>query len=201
MIVIGVTGGVGTGKSTVARMFAARGARVLDADRITHALMRRGTSVWRKIRARFGRAVLAPDGSIDRRALGRKAFASRRSLAALCRIIHPAVRREIAKRLRTIQKVHPKTVAVLDVPLLIESGGAYPLDYLVVVSAPLSVAARRLKARAGWSPAEVKRRQVFQMPLSQKAKQADFVVRNAGSEESTRRQVNRIFKKISKEKG
>ena len=104
-MVIGVTGGVGSGKSTVARMFGRRGARGLDADRITHELMRPGTAVTRRIRARFGGEVLAPQGGVDRRRLGRLVFGDRRRLKRLTGIIHPAVRREIQERLGRIRRI------------------------------------------------------------------------------------------------
>ena len=195
MIVIGVTGGVGTGKSTVARMFGRRGAVVLDADRITHELMRSGTAVTRRIRARFGAEVLTPEAGVDRRRLGRLVFGSRARLKTLTGIIHPAVRREIQGRLRRIRRSKPEAVAVLDIPLLYESGHYKP-DVVVVVSAPLRAAARRLGRRSGWSLREVKRRSSFQMPLREKAGRADFVVHNGGSLQETRRQVAEVWKRI-----
>lgn len=201
MLVIGVTGGVGTGKSTVARMFARRlGAEVLDADRITHELMRPSRPVWRRIRARFGEQVLAPDGRIDRRLLGAVAFSRRQRMRALVRIVHPEVRRQVQRKLRAIQRRNPKGVAVLDIPLLIEAGRAYRPDRLVVVSAPLSIAARRLQARSGWTLAEVRKRSSFQMPLQKKERLADFVVKNSGSLAATRRQVAAVCRKIVKER-
>ena len=199
MIVIGVTGGVGTGKSTVARMFGRRGAAVLDADRITHELMRPGTAVTRRIRARFGTGVLAPGGGVDRRRLGALVFGDRRRLKTLTGIIHPAVRREIQGRLRRIRRSKPDAAVVLDIPLLFESGHYRP-DWTVVVSAPLQTAARRLGRRSGWSQREVKRRSSFQMPLREKAGRADFVVHNGRSLQETRRQVAEVWKRIVKEK-
>lgn len=197
MKVIGVTGGLGTGKSTVARMFGDLGAVVLNADEIVHGLMEPGTGVYRKIRARFGEGVLAPGGRIDRRKLGKRVFSGHRGLLdGLTRIVHPAVRKRIRVCLRQIRRTRPKAVVVLDIPLLIESGSAYRTDALVVVRASSAAAARRLKARSGWSEAEVKRRSAFQMPLREKERKADFVVNNAGSKSATRRQVVGIWKKI-----
>ena len=218
-MVIGVTGGVGSGKSTVARMFGRRGAVVLDADRITHELMRPGTAVTRRIRARFGREVLTPKGGVDRRRMGARVFDSPARLKALTGIIHPAVRREIQKRLGRIRRKDPEAVgrsccrtrgtsgahppgggcpglvAVLDIPLLYESGHYRP-DVVVVVTAPLRAASRRLGRRSGWSLREVKRRSSFQMPLREKAGRADFVVHNGGSLQETRRQVADVWKEI-----
>ena len=196
MFVLGVTGGLGTGKSTVAKIFGALGATVLDADRITHALYRPGTPVFRKVRARFGKEILTPSGTIDRKRLGQRVFHNPRDLSALCRIVHPEVRRKIQEQLRRLAAKDPAAVAVLDVPLLMEAKEAYPVDAQVVVSAPLAVVSERLNRRSGWSLAEVKRRSGFQMPLKEKERQADFVVRNAGSLHSTRRQVKEIWKRI-----
>ncbi len=202
MIVIGVTGGVGTGKSTIARVFAEHlHAQVLDADRITHQLMRPRTAVWCRIRARFGKQVLARDGSIDRKKLGALAFGRPARIRELSRIIHPAVRRRIRERLQKIRRRNPNGAAVLDIPLLLEAGVVYRVDALVVASASLSVAARRLKSRSGWSLVQVKKRQSFQMPLRKKEQLADFVVKNSGSLAATRRQVATICRQIIKEKG
>ncbi len=201
MVIIGVTGGVGTGKSTVAKIFRKLGATVLDADRITHELLDPGTEVFRKIRARFGESVLTARGAIDRRRLGALVFRDPKRLRWLTAILHPAVRREIHKRLGKIRRQNSKAVVVLDVPLLIEAGNAYRLDALVVVSAPLKTVARRLKERSGWSFGELKARQAFQMPLREKEQRADFVVRNEGSLASTRRQAIQVWKQMVKENG
>ena len=198
-MVIGVTGGVGSGKSTVARLFAALGAEVFDADETVHRLMEPGGTVWKRIRSKFGPSVFYSAGRIDRKKLGAVVFASPAELAALNRIIHPEVRREILAGVRRLKARRPDGVAVLDIPLLLESGRVYRTDAVVVVTAPRSVAARRLKARSGWDAAEMNRRSRFQMPLSEKVKQADFVVRNGGSLAETRRRVVGIWKKITGE--
>jgi dephospho-CoA kinase len=199
MVVIGVTGGLGTGKSTVARLFGQLGAEVLDADRVVHRLMEPGRPVWKKIRAEFGPLVLEPGGRINRKRLGEIVFRSPSRLKALNRIVHPAVRRSILAEMSRLKRNRPRAVVVLDIPLLIESGRAYRTDAVVVVTASAAAAARRLKARSGWSPAQMKRRSGFQMPLREKVKHADFVVRNGGSLADTRRQVVRVWKKITGE--
>lgn len=177
-------------------MFSRRGASVLDADRITHELLQPGTAVARRIKARFGAEVLAPGGGVDRKRLAARVFGSPRRLKELTGIIHPAVRARIREQVAKIRRRKPGAVVVLDIPLLLESGGRYKTDAVVVVSAPFRTSARRLKARSGWSPAEVKRRSSFQMPLSQKEGRADFVVHNGGSLQETRRQVAEVWKQI-----
>jgi dephospho-CoA kinase len=200
LIVIGVTGGLGTGKSTVAAEFKRLGAQVLDADRVTRGLMAPGQTVFKKIVSVFGPAVLGPGGRLDRRALSEIVFRRRGALKKLTGIVHPEVRRQIRARVKRLSARKSALAAVLDVPLLLESKGAYRCDALVVVTAPPQAAARRLRLRSGWSDEEIKRRGRFQWPLARKAALADFVVRNGGSRGETRRQVVRVFSQIVKEK-
>ncbi len=199
MKIIGVTGGIGTGKSTVARMFEDLGGVVFDADRTVHRLMEPGGPIWKRVRTAFGPSALGADGRIDRKRIGEIVFRSPARLKVLSRILHPEVRRSILGDLARLKRRRPGAVAVLDIPLLIESGRAYRTDSIVVVTAPAREAARRLGKRSGWTPEEMKRRSRFQMPLREKVKQADFVVRNGGSLADTRRQVVRIWKKITGE--
>ncbi|MBI1952978.1 MAG: dephospho-CoA kinase [Candidatus Omnitrophica bacterium] len=200
MIVIGLTGGVGTGKSTVAAEFKRLGARVLDADRLARGLMEPGRPVFKKIVSVFGKTVLGPGGRLDRGALSERVFRRGGALKKLTGIVHPEVRRQIRARVKRMAARNPASVVVLDVPLLLESKGAYRCDALVVVTAPAETAARRLRLRSGWSVKEIKRRGRFQWPLARKAALADFVVRNGGSRMGTRRQVVRVFSQIVKEK-
>jgi len=201
MIIIGLTGGVGTGKSTVADIFKQLGAVVMDADGIAHELMRKGTPVWRAVRRAFGAGISSPTGQIDRKRLGALVFNDPRKLARLCQIVHPAVRRRFRELTRAIGRTKRGATVVWDIPLLIEAGPIYKVDALVVVSAPFQVAARRLRDRSGWSSTEVKKRQSFQMPLKKKERLADFVVYNNGSLTATRRQVVHIWNQIHKEGG
>jgi len=198
MIIIGLTGGVGTGKSTVAEIFKQLGAVVLDADGIAHELMRKGTPVWRAVRSSFGKEILSPSGQIDRKRLGALVFSDPKKLARLCQIVHPAVRRRFHKLTREIGRKKPGAMVVWDIPLLLEAGPVYQVDALVVVSAPFRVVAQRLRDRSGWSSTEVKKRQSFQMPLRKKERLADFVVRNGGSLAATRQQVVHIWNQIYK---
>jgi len=200
MTVLGLTGGIGTGKSTVAKMFQALGATVLDADRIAHTLMEPGTRVFRQIRARFGETVLREDGRLDRKRLAHRVFRNGRDLRILCRIVHPAVRQAILKELKRLRRVDSDGVVVLEIPLLFEAESApYPTDGVVVVTAPRRVAQRRWTARSGFSAAEFDRRSRFQWPLRKKVERADFVVDNGGSLAKTRRQVLEIWKSITGE--
>lgn len=175
-------------------MFRQLGAKVLDADRITHALMRRGTPVWRRIRTRFGPDILRPSGQIDRSRLGGLVFGHPRRLRELTDIIHPAVRRQMLGAIRRLKQRRPRVKAVvLDVPLLMEARSGYPVDVVGVVVAPIGVVFKRLWGRSGWTRAEVRRRAGHQMKLSLKERRADFTINNKGSRRSTRRQVVRVW--------
>lgn len=195
MIVIGVTGSVGTGKSTVARMFGALGADVLDADAIAREQMRPGRPVWRKIAAAFGPRVVRGNRSLCRQELAKIVFRDAAQRRRLERIVHPAVLAEIRQRIRDARRRRAKAV-VADIPLLVETGSHRWMDALVVVTARPAQQAARLRAKFGWSRDEVEARRRAQMALKAKAALADYVVDNAGSVEATRTQVKKIWKQL-----
>jgi len=195
MIVIGVTGGVGTGKSTVARMFGALGAEVLDADAIARELMRPGQPVWRRIVKAFGRRMVREDRTLCRRALARVVFRDAAQRRRLERIVHPAVLAEIRRRIRHARRQR-KTAVVADIPLLVETGSHRWMDALVVVTARPAQQAARLRAKFGWSREDVQARQHAQMALKAKVALADHVVDNTGSVGVTRTQVKRLWKQL-----
>jgi len=196
MVVIGVTGGVGTGKSTVARMFQRLGAVVLDADALAHEAMEPRRLAWRRIVRTFGEGVLNPDQTINRQRLAQRVFQDEPARARLERIIHPQVRREIRLRLGRLRRARRVRAVVLDVPLLIEAGAARLVDALVVVTALPEVQRRRLASRHGWSAEETEARRAAQWDLAAKAALADFVVDNSDGVDATRTQVKRIWKRL-----
>ena len=195
MIVVGVTGGVGTGKSTVARMLGMLGAEVLDADAIAHEQMRPGTSVWRRIVRAFGPRIVRESGSLCRQELARTVFRDAAKRRQLERIVHPAVLAEIRRRIRDATR-RRVTAVVADVPLLVETGSHRWMDALVVVTARPAQQAARLRAKFGWSRDEVDARRRAQLALKAKAALADYVVKNTGSVGATRTQVNTIWKQL-----
>lgn len=200
-IIVGVTGSFGTGKSTVADMLARRGAVVIDADKMAHDTLRR-SPVQRRLKRRFGSDVVTRSGQkteVNKKLLAQRGFASKKSWDDLCRIIHPEVLRQTRKELKAVFRRRPDAVAVLDVPLLIESGMASWVDPLVVVKASRRTQLARL-VRKGWLPAEAHRRLKWQMPLEKKVKLADVVIDNDGSRRSTESQVQRLWKSIKQEK-
>ena len=194
MIVVGLTGGVGTGKSTVARLLATHGAVVLDADALAHEALEPERPPARAIGRLFGRDIVNADRTINRAKLGRRVFASAAARRRLEAIVHPYVYRRIRQDLRRLRRDGARVV-VLDVPLLLETGGRTLADVVVVVTATPAVQRRRLKAR-GWSAREVAQRRRAQWALSRKIALADAVVENSNGLDNTRRQVNRLWKQL-----
>ena len=196
MVVIGVTGGVGSGKSTVAALFKRLGAVVLDADVIAHQLMEPKKLCWRKIVATFGRGILNDDETVNRRKLASVVFADAERRKALEEILHPQVMRQISYQLRDLRKSKRIKAVVLDVPLLLEVGGQKLVDMLVVVTVPRAVQLLRLQKKYGWTKEEVNARIDAQWDLSAKEALADTVVDNAANVDDTRRQVKQIWKQL-----
>lgn len=194
MVVIGVTGGVGTGKSTVARMFGQLGAVVLDADAMAHKVMEPKRLAWREIVKIFGEEALNDDQTINRRRLADRVFHDEARRKRLEAIIHPRVLREIRQQLRRFQRVRGLKAVVLDVPLLIEVGAHQLVDVLVVVTAPAAVQRDRLQRQHGWSQEDITARIGAQWDLSAKVALADDVIDNSDGVESTRTQVKQLWK-------
>ena len=189
MILIGLTGGVATGKSTVAAMFKRCGAVVIDADVLARTVVEPGKPAWREIVKTFGRSVLNPDRTIDRQTLGSIVFGSPAKRKQLERIIHPRVAREQQRLTREAAKHDPRAVVIYDVPLLFEAGIDTRVDVTIVVTADRETQVARLKKRNGLSRAEALRRIKSQMPLVQKRRLADFVI------DGTRRRTD-LFRQI-----
>ena len=198
MVVIGVTGSVGSGKSTVARCFQQLGAVVLDADAIARDLLQPQRAAWRDVTQVFGKQVLRPDRTIDRRILASIVFRDPRRRRVLERIIHPRVLRIIRQRLGELRRARNVRAIVLDVPLLLEVGAETLVDVVIVVTAPEEVQRARLKAAVGWSHGETTARMRAQWNLSAKVALADYVVDNSDGVEATRTQVRRIWNQLGR---
>ena len=193
MIVVGLTGGIATGKSTVAQMFKRCGAVIIDADQLARDVVRRGKPAWREIVKVFGDDVLNQDGSIDRHALGTIVFHNRQKLRRLEHIIHPRVAREEQRLARRIAKRAPHAVVVYEVPLLFESGAHQRVDTIVVVTADRETQIARLKHRNGMTRTEALRRIKSQMPLAQKVRGADVVLDGTGDKTLVRKEIRRLM--------
>jgi dephospho-CoA kinase len=197
VVVAGLTGGIASGKSTVAEMMAGAGAHRIDADRIAHALIRRGTPAYTRILSRFGSGLLGPDGEIDRRRLGEQVFADPDARRELETIVHPGVREEIARRLESLRRAARAALVLLEVPLLFEAGMDRGLDEVIVVYVPEEVQLERLLRRDRLTAAEAVARIRAQMPLAQKRALATRVIDNSGSLEETRVQALALYRQLA----
>lgn len=198
MLTVGVTGGVGSGKTTVSRMFEEEGAYLIDADQIARELIQPGSPAWKELLRVFGRTILQKDGTIDRSQLADLVFSNRRKRRLLNDILHPRIRREMEKRAREIARKDPKAIIIFDVPLLIETGFHREMDQVVVVTSKEEQQIRRLKKRAGLKEEEARRILSSQWDIEKKIKVADFVIRNEGSLERTRTRVREVFQELKK---
>ena len=192
MVVIGVTGGFGTGKSTVAKMFQGLGAVVLDADVIAHQVMEPKRLAWRRVVEVFGEGILNEDQTINRTRLAEVIFKDAQQRKRLEGIIHPQVVRQMKDELHRLWRVRRNKAVVLDVPLLVEAGAERLVDALVVVTAPPDVQRERLTRKYG-EREEIEARIASQWELSAKVALADHVVDNSDGVEATRTQVKRIL--------
>jgi dephospho-CoA kinase len=196
MILVGLTGGVATGKSTVAKMFKQCGAAVIDADLLARQVVEPDKPAWREIVTLFGKTVLNPDRSLDRQALGSIVFRNRTKRRQLERIIHPRVAHEQQRLVRLVAKRKPHVVVIYEVPLLFEAGVDKRVDEIIVVTADRETQIVRLTKRNSLSRAEALRRIRSQMPLAKKIQQADHVLNGTLPRSSLRKQVGQLFKSL-----
>jgi dephospho-CoA kinase len=190
--VIGLTGNIGSGKSTVLRMLEQLGARIIDADALVREVMAEGTPVWQAIVETFGEGVLDQQGEIDRSGLGSLVFNDRDALTRLEAIVHPAVHERFTEIVRNSEE----HVVAVEAVKLIESGVHQEMSSLWLVTCPAEERLRRLVESRGISPEEIEDRLRAQMPEEQQAQWADVVIDNAGSLENTREQVEAEWEKI-----
>ncbi|MGH7209711.1 MAG: dephospho-CoA kinase [Nitrospiraceae bacterium] len=198
MIVVGLTGGLATGKSSVARLFQDCGAIVIDADLLAREAVQPGRPAWRDILRAFGKKVLQPDRTLDRRTLGQIVFSNRAKLKKLNAIVHPRVAREQNRLTREISRKEPDAVIVYDAPVLIEAGAHKRMDKIIVVAADQATQIKRLCNRSHFSRTEALRRVRSQLPLAQKVKLADYVIDGTLSFEQTKNEVQRIYAELQR---
>jgi dephospho-CoA kinase len=190
MILVGLTGGIGSGKSTVSALLAAKGAVIVDADAITRELQQPGEPVLAAIVSRFGADILAADGSLDRARLAGIVFTDPAALKDLNAIVHPAVGAEITRRVEAERPTDH--VVVLDIPLLVE-GGRYRTAGLLVVDTPVDVAVARLVEYRGMDEADVRARIGRQATREQRLAVADRVIDNSGDPASLAAEVDEAW--------
>ncbi len=195
MVLVGLTGGIGSGKSTVAAMLRQRGAVVVDADAVAHQVMEPGAAAYQAVVDRFGPDVVGPDGAIDRPRLAAVVFNDPDALADLNAIVHPAVREVMAERAQA--EAGTDHVVVLEIPLLVESGTSRPgMAGVMVVDCPLDVAVQRLMEQRGMDEEAVRARMAAQATREERLAAADLVIDNSGTPEQLATEVDRAWRWI-----
>lgn len=200
MKIAGLTGGIGSGKSTVDRLLEARGARVVDADAVAREVVTPDLPAWREIVAAFGEGVLNPDRTLNREALAAVVFNSPEKLARLNRITHPRIIEEVMSRMKTWQD-EGVALAVIDAALLLESPATNWIKPVIVVTAGEEVRVRRVVARDGCTLEDARRRIAAQWTDAERVRRADYVIDNSGDLAALKVQVEKLWPKLLAETG
>jgi dephospho-CoA kinase len=195
-LLVGLTGSIATGKSTVSRMFAHLGARVLDADLLAREVVMPGQPAYLKIVEEFGQGVVQDDGTLDRKALGAIVFAEPARRKRLEEITHPAIAARQQRILSVLDEEAFEGIVIWDVALLFETGGVARMDRVVVVATDPETELARLMARDGMAEADARARIASQMPVAEKAKRAHYVIDNSGDRASTEHQVKVVYEAL-----
>jgi len=196
MLRVGLTGGIATGKSTVAALFEALGCRVLHADQMAHELMAPGQRAYEEVVRAFGRDILKPDGAIDRQKLGAVVFAEPHHRQELERILHPPVIAAIEDEFARLSQKEPGAIALVEAALLVEAGYHKRLDKLIVTICTREQQIERLRKKTGISPAEAGERLAAQLAPEEKRRHADFTIDCSGSLAATGEQVEKVFAEL-----
>lgn len=200
MLRVGLTGGIASGKSTVARLLAAHGAQVLDADAVVRDLMQPGAPIYHEVVKRFGRDIVNKDGTINRKALANLVFPTGR-VRELNAIVHPAVVRHQDDWMAEIEGGDAQAIAVVEAALILEAGAKGHFDKMIVVTCPIEKRVQRYAKRFGLNTkearAEVERRSRAQMPDEEKVKFADYVIDNSGTLAGLEKKVEKVFAELN----
>jgi dephospho-CoA kinase len=192
--ILGLTGGIGCGKSAAAGMLAALGAVVIDADRVGHETYQPGTRGWDQVVAEFGPTVVAPDGTIDRKRLGGLVFGDTAKLARLNAVVHPLIRDAIAARVAAEQAARRAPAVVIEAALLVEAKWNELVDEVWLVTARPEVIEQRLVAQRGLDPAAIAARMRTQLGDAERAAHADVIVDNSGALDTLRAQLTTLWR-------
>jgi dephospho-CoA kinase len=195
-LLVGLTGGIATGKSTVAQTLRRLGAEVIDADQLARDVVAPGEPALREIVREFGPEVLQPDGTLDRKTLGAIVFGDTPRRKRLEAITHPAIRDRFVARLAALEAAGFEGLVFFDAPVMIESGNYRNMDRLVVVFTDEATQRTRLMGRDGMPAAEASRRMATQMPVVDKAKLADYVIDNCGDRATTEARTREVYEAL-----
>ena len=198
MKIVGLTGSIATGKSTVAEMFRGFGFYIVDADELAHSVYKKNEAAYFRIIEKFGKSVLNEKGEIDRKKLGDLVIRDKEKLKIIENIVHPAVEVKREEIFNEIRKKDPNARVIYDVPLLFEKNLKDKFDCVVVVYCPPALQIQRLMIRDGISKSEALKKLDLQLSIEEKRRMADIVIDNSGSLEDTYKQVMEIVKRIDK---
>lgn len=201
MLVIGLTGGIGSGKSTALRVFKRLGAHVIDADRLARKVVAPGKQANREIRQRFGSSVFHKNGCLDRKKLARKVFNDKKALRSLNAIIHPRVKEMEEELISAIGKKHKNAIVVVDAPMMIEAGFHRAKELLVVMDCSEENQIKRVLKSGKFTLSQAMSRIKAQMPTAKKKKFADYLIENNGTIHDCRKNAETVFRTILSEKG
>jgi len=202
-VVVGLTGGYGTGKSTAAKFFKQLGARLIDADSISRKILSKGEETWQEVIHFFGQKILDSNGSIDRAKLADLIFKDEALRRRLNEVAHPRIRLEIEEEIKKFRnlksEIQPPKILIIDAPLLLEAGMQDLVDCLIVVNLHYEEQIKRVMERDNLNQKEAIKRISAQLPISAKLEVANYVIDNKGTFEETREQVEKIWKTIVEE--
>jgi dephospho-CoA kinase len=196
MFIVGLTGGIASGKSEAAKIFQKLGARVIDADTISRDVMLPQTECWQKVTAVFGKEIVKEDLTIDREKLASIVFADQQKRLHLNSLVHPAIMHQIEAIVARIEEEEPESLVIIDAALLVETGAYRSCEKLIVMCAAEETQLKRLVERDGMSREAAQKRIDAQFPLGEKVKVADYVIKNDGSLEKLQTETMRVFQSL-----
>ncbi len=198
MLIVGLTGGIASGKSTVSNILKEQGAYLIEADQIARELVQPHTPVWKELVRRFGKEILTEDGAIHRKRLAGRIFSDPGQRRLVNRILHPRIYEEMRRRTEEIGGKDEDAIVVMDVPLLVETKGYEGMDRVIVVTSTETQQVERLREREGMPAEEAKKILASQASAKDRLKVADFVIHNEGSLEETKRRTREVFQELRK---
>lgn len=194
-MLVGITGGMGSGKSSLARLLAERGAILVDADRVTHRVLE-GEEVIKALRDAFGEGVVDTCGHLDRSEVGRRAFSSEDNWRLLNRVVRPPLAAALWEEVERAERMAAGEIVVVDAPLLFEWDSQERFDAVIVVDAEEALCIERVEQRSKLGEQEIRQRMAYQMPAAQKRELADYVVNNDGDLDDLRCQAEKIWREL-----
>jgi len=197
MFVVGLTGGIASGKSVVSNMLRDLGASIIDADEISREVMIPHTKCWEEVITLYGSDLLLEDLTIDRKKLAISVFKDSEQIKKLNRIVHPYIMQRIEEMIEEIRDKNPQALVIVDAALLVETGVYKHYDKLIVVYVSKRTQLKRLMIRDAMSREEAESRIDLQSPLTEKLKVADYIIENEGSLSKTREEVEKVYKALT----